>query len=608
MEDSEDDAAVAASSSPVADSVAAFEATDDGSLKQPAPITAGHRNAKIWRADPRSRSDGDGATARRPRNRDHSASLSRSAPGVRAPGSRPRRRVYRSSAEPLFPLADRSWPRTPARLVERPPAAQAVPGRRVPGEASQPSKWAVLAIIGVGVFMATLDSSIVNVSLPTIAAFFGVPLGPEVEWIVIAYLVVIGAVLLTVGRLADLYGRRRIWALGLVVFSLSSALCGLAPSIGALIAARAVQGIGGAMLMGVSPAMLVEAFPAHERGRAIGLNAVVVGLGVSAGPSLGGILTEHASWRWIFFINVPIGAIGLVASLRVLSASATDARGRFDPIGAILLALALAGLTGGLSLGHEIGWADPIAIAIDVVAVGSTIAFVLWERRHPHPVVDPSLFADRRFTSATVSLVLSFLAGFAVPFLMPFYFEQLRHLDTAHTGLLLTPLPLTLAIVAPVSGALADRIGTRGLAMLGMGTLCLGLFALASLDADSTDTDAIWRLVLVGLGQGLFQSPNNSELMGAAPEDRRGVASGMLATGRVVGQSLSVAIAGALFAGLGGAAAGMALHDAAAADASALNDTFTAAYRTTLHVAAAIAALGVVTSATRGRSRRDDRA
>src|SRR5437868_1680702 len=210
-----------------------------------------------------------------------------------------------------------------------------------------PNKWVVFAILAIGIFMATLDSSIVNISLPAIARYFGVPLSGPVEWVIIAYLVVIAGVLLTAGRLADMIGRKPIWATGLAIFTIGSAICGAAPSLGLLIAARALQGLGGALIMAISPAMLTSAFPAHERGRALGMNAVVVALGVSAGPTLGGIITTNLSWRWIFYVNVPIGIIGFIATMLVLTERMRKERGHFDPLGAILLALGLIALTLG---------------------------------------------------------------------------------------------------------------------------------------------------------------------------------------------------------------------------------------------------------------------
>jgi EmrB/QacA subfamily drug resistance transporter len=363
-----------------------------------------------------------------------------------------------------------------------------------------------------------------------------------------------------------------------------------------------LQGIGGASLMAISPAMLTSAVPPEQRGRAIGLNAVTVAIGVSAGPTLGGLIVEHVSWRYIFYLNVPIGVLGLIATFRLLPADTRRVSSRFDPIGAGLLALALASLTAGISLGQEFGWTAAFPLTLDVTCVLSALLFALHERKHPYPVVDFSLFRNRRFASASASQLLSFVASFGISLLMPFYFEQLRGFGTQQTGLLLTPFPVTIAVVAPISGALADRIGTRWLAATGMTLLCFGLLALSGLGADDSKLDIVLRLMLAGGGQALFQSPNNSALLGSAPPNRQGLASGLLATGRVIGQSLSVALAGAVFGALGGARAGqLVTAQVGGGDVVASHALFLHAFSGTLHVLAAIAAFAALTSLVRGR-------
>ncbi len=478
------------------------------------------------------------------------------------------------------------------------------------GEKAAPNKWVVFGILAIGIFMATLDSSIVNISLPTIARFFGVPLSGAIEWVIIAYLVVIAAVLLTIGRLADMVGRKPLWVIGLVVFTTGSAICGASLSLGMLIAARALQGLGGALIMAVSPAMLTSAFPSSERGRALGMNAVIVALGVSVGPTLGGIITESFSWRWIFYVNVPLGIIGIVASWRILVELVQRGRGRFDPAGAILLAIGLAALTLGLSFGQEWGWSSPLLIGTLAIGVIALVTLVIVEHRISDPVINFSLLRNRVFLSANASLILSFLALFAVSFMLPFYLEELRGFSTLQSGLLLTPLPLTIAVFAPFSGALADRIGTRWLASCGLLIACIGLLFISQLNAQSTVFDIIWRLVFTGLGQALFQSPNNSALMGAAPRGQQGVASGFLATGRVVGQSISVALAGAIFTSLGGSLAGSLLvaqqfhNTMPPGQIAALQQSFAHAFQVAFIVCACIAALGVFTSLVRGKENR----
>jgi EmrB/QacA subfamily drug resistance transporter len=470
-------------------------------------------------------------------------------------------------------------------------------------------KWAVLGIVAIGVFMATLDSSIVNISLPSIARYFGVPLNGAVSWVIIAYLVATAGILLTAGRLADMIGRKAVWVGGLILFTGSSALCGLAPSLGFLIAARTLQGLGGALLMSVSPAMLTTAFPARERGRALGLNSVIVSLGVSVGPTLGGLITAYFTWRWIFYVNVPVGIIGLILTLRVLTERLHRNPGRFDPWGAALLAIGLAGLTAALSFGQELGWGSPALIALLIVGMLALIALPFVEMRVPNPIIDLSLFRRRVFVSANLSLVLSFLALFAVSFMMPFYLEQLRNFPTEEAGLLLTPLPITIACIAPLSGSLADKIGSRWLAAVGLAICCVGLVFISQLNAQSSIFDIIWRLVLTGAGQALFQSPNNSALLGSAPREQQGSAAGFLATGRTMGQSVSVALAGAIFAGLGGSTAGaiLASGHAHGAQASALQQTFAHSFQITFLVCAAIAFIGVFTSLVRGKEERKNK-
>lgn len=469
----------------------------------------------------------------------------------------------------------------------------------------RPSKWTVFLIVAVGVFMATLDSSIVNISLPSIAHYFGVPLNGAVEWVIISYLVATAAILLTAGRLADMIGRKAVWTAGLAVFTGGSVICGAAPSLLLLILARALQGIGGALIMAVSPALLTSAFPPEERGRALGLNAVNVALGVSVGPTLGGLITAYFSWRWIFYVNVPIGIIGIIATLRILQEKVQRNPGRFDPLGAILLALGLASLTGGLSFGTELGWTSPFLIGMLVTAAVALILLPFVEVRVPNPIIDFGMFRNRVFFSANVSLILSFMSLFAVSFMLPFYLEELRAFPTQEAGLLLTPLPITLAIIAPFSGALADRIGTRWLAAGGLTVSCIGLILVSQLNAHSSVFDIIWRLVLTGAGQAVFQSPNSSALLGSAPRNQQGSASGFLALGRTIGQSVSVALVGTIFASLGGAAAGLTLSGNRASIDSAqlgsLQQTFSHSFQATFIVCACIAAVGVFTSLVRGK-------
>ena len=466
------------------------------------------------------------------------------------------------------------------------------------------NKWAVLAIAAAGGFMTTLDSSIVNIGLPAIARTFGVGVSGAIEWIIIGYLIVIAAVLLTFGRLADMIGRKPIYELGLVIFVVGSILSGAAPSLGFLIAARIFQGLGGALIFSVNIAMITSVFPASERGRALGWNSVIIALGISAGPTIGGIITQYLTWRWIFYVNVPVGIIVLLATIRVLTERAHKGQGRFDPLGAGLFAVGLASLTLGLSFGQEWGWTSLGLIAAVLIGVVALTAAIFVERQVPDPILDLALLTNRVFASSNISFILCMLALFAPGFLLPFYFEELRGFSVVQSGLLLTPLPITLAIMAPISGTLADRIGSRWLSPLGLAVACLGLFFLSQINAQSSIGDIIWRLIFTGVGQGLFQAPNTRAMMGAAPPSEQGVASGLLATGRVIGQSLSVALAGTIFTSLGAAAAGTLLasqaHKLPASRIGELQNTFVNGFHYALLLCAAFAALGILTALVRG--------
>lgn len=472
---------------------------------------------------------------------------------------------------------------------------------------NQMNRWIVLALAASSSFISTLDSSIVNIGLPVIARDFHVGVSGAIEWVIIGYLVIIASVLLTFGRLADMVGRRPIFLSGLSIFVLGSTLCGMAPTLLLLILARLFQGLGGALIFSVNIAMVTSSFPSRGRGLALGLNAVVVSLGIAAGPTIGGIITQYLSWRWIFYVNVPICLTVLLAGYIVYREPrpARGERGRFDPLGAVLLAIGFATLTLGLSFGEEWGWRSSGTLSAFSVGLVALVVAVYIERRIAHPILDLHLVMNRTFAMSNVSFMLCMLALFAPGFILPFYFEQLRGFSTLHTGLMLTPLPLSLALAAPLSGSLADRFGSRWLSPLGLTIACLGLFLLSQLNTQSSTWDVLWRLSLTGFGQGLFQSPNTRTIMGAAPADAQGEASGLLATGRVIAQSTSVALAGTIFTALGAAAAGTILtapgtQHLVTTRLLALQNTFVSGFHASLLVCSLCAALGIFTAMARG--------
>ncbi len=468
-------------------------------------------------------------------------------------------------------------------------------------------KWAIFGLVSVGTFMTTLDASIVNIALPSIAEAFGTAVSGPIEWVVIGYLVVVAATLLSFSRLADIVGRERVWTAGLGVFIAGSALSGLAPTLALLVAARCLQGVGAAMIFAPALALIVGAFPRSERGQALGMNALIVSLGVTAGPTLGGLITEALGWRWIFFVNVPLGIIGLLVARHVFTFPHGAVARRFDLGGAVAFGLGLAGLSLGLSFGSEWGWTSPAIILTLAVAIASLGAAIFIERRRSDPLVDLSLLFSRRLGLPLLSFLFSILALFAVGFLMPFYLEELRGLTPLGAGLLLTPYSLGLAVAAPVSGRLADRGDARWFGPIGLGLTAVSLLFLAQIGVATPTFEIVLLLALSGIGQGLFLAPNTTAVMSAVPADQSGIASSLVATTRVVGQAMSVAIAGAIFVGLGGAAAGATLAaggvSTSAGDA-ALDATFVAAIHAALVVSGLMAAAGALTSLSRARAAR----
>ncbi|WP_373046368.1 DHA2 family efflux MFS transporter permease subunit [Vulgatibacter sp.] len=414
-----------------------------------------------------------------------------------------------------------------------------------------PHRHVAFAAVAVGTFMSTLDASVVNVALPTLADEFAAGLG-LVEWVVLAYLLALAGLLLNAGRISDLVGRGRVYAVGLGIFALASAACAAATSLPFLVGARVVQGIGGAMMNAAGPAILIEVFPLSQRGRVLGWVGLAVSAGLAAGPAIGGFVIDALSWRWIFLPNVPLAVLAAVVVLRAVPGRGSSGTKRFDVAGSVLLAFCLGALTLALSLGGREGFLAPAVLGLGLAALVCGIAFVQVERRHPAPVIDLSLFRNRVFTGSALAGLLVFITVGAVNLVMPFYLTQAQGLDTRQMGLVLTALPVTLALVSPISGAAVDRSGsTRWIATTGA-LLAAGALLVLGLVAERTGPLGIAAcLGGIGLAVGTFQSPNNTALMGSVPADRLGTAGGLLATVRVTGMLVGNAIGAAAFVAAG---------------------------------------------------------
>ena len=404
-------------------------------------------------------------------------------------------------------------------------------------------KWLILTAVMLGSIMGPLDGSIVNTVLPSITDFFHSEISIA-QWVPTVYLLTISCLILLYGRLGDMFGYKRIFLYGLAAFTLSSILCGSSQSIWMLIAFRAVQGLAAGMMMAVSFAIITAAFPPTERGKALGISAIAISMGLGLGPTLGGLIAEHLSWRYIFFINVPIGISALLWGSRVIPAGTKNPGQRLDLYGALTALVFLLSILLYANRGEDWGWLSSSSISLLVVALVFGVAFIWIERTSSQPMLNLALFADRVFSFANLSALLSFMALYALVFLTPFYLMFALHYSILKVGLIMAASPIATLFVAPLSGAISDRIGTRALAFFGMCIAALGLFLLSGLDASADSFDVIWRMAIAGTGMGMFQSPNNSAIMGSVPVTHLGIASGILAAMRNVGMVFGIAVAG----------------------------------------------------------------
>jgi EmrB/QacA subfamily drug resistance transporter len=399
--------------------------------------------------------------------------------------------------------------------------------------------------------MSTLDISIVNISLPRIMAGLNAGLD-SVEWVVLAYLLTITSLLLAFGRLADLIGRKKVYIAGFAVFTLGNLLAALSGSVTELTMARALTGIGGAMIQANGAAITAAVFPPEERGKALGLNGTIVASGLVTGPTVGGLLTDALGWRSIFFLAIPVGLLAIPLAALVLEegriSPPRSIRGQpFDWLGAIFWGCFLFAFLFALSRGPVMGWSSPAIVALFAASILLLVSFVLVELKVAYPTIRLSLFRVWGFSAGCTASLSSFVGLQASTFLMPFYLQLALGLSARTAGLLLTSVPLTMALVAPFSGRLSDQYGSRVLATAGLGILISSLFLLSQVTMASQGYwPIIGTLMVLGFGTGMFQSPNNSFIFGSVPREHYGAASGFIATMRNAGSSLGIALWGTI--------------------------------------------------------------
>ncbi|HET8651251.1 MAG TPA: MFS transporter [Gaiellaceae bacterium] len=449
-------------------------------------------------------------------------------------------------------------------------------------------KWWTLAAVAFGLFMIMLDNTVVNVALPSMARDLGADLS-ELEWIVTGYALTFASLMLTGGKLADLLGRRLIFVAGLVIFTGASLACGLAESGHFLIGARIVQGAGAALMNPATLSIIAATFPPRQRGTAIGIWAGVSALALAIGPLVGGLITEHLDWSWIFFINVPIGILGIVASFVLIPESKDESREqRLDLPGLLTSGLGLFALTYGLIEANTYGWTSGRIVGAFVVSAVMLVTFVLLERHQRLPMLDLSLFRNRTFAGANLAVLLVALAMFGVFFFVSLYMQGILGYSAVEAGAAFLPMTVLIILTAPIAGKTSDRIGSRWLMTAGMILVSVQLLYFSRLDEHAEYLDLFPALLIGGVGMALVMTPSAAAAVRALPVDKSGVGSAVLNAFRQVGGSTGIALMGAIMAHEVGGLRGPEVF----LDPGRFVDGFS----TALTVAAAIAFVGAVVS------------
>lgn len=406
----------------------------------------------------------------------------------------------------------------------------------------QKKRWVILIVLNLFTFMSTLDGSIVNIALPVLVKELNLPVA-QVEWVTTGYLMAICSVILFFGKLGDIAGKIRIFKIGTIIFLIGSLLCGLSGSLPFLIVSRVIQALGASMTMANSQGIVTDIFPATERGKALGLIGTFVSLGSIAGPSLGGIIVSTLGWEYIFWVNLPIGLIAIVLGWKVLPKDLVRVKSKIDVPGSFLFALFIITLFAGLLLGQQIGYGDVRIISALIAAMAAFIAFLIVELRRSEPLLQLSLFKNPLFSLSILCAFLVFVANFCFNIIAPFYAQNMLNLSPFDAGFLLMLFPICMVVVSPVSGALSDKIGSEFLTFAGLMVMVVAQFGLARLhEGSSVILVGVW-IGMLGIGSGLFQSPNNSLVMSKVPRTQLGSAGSVNSLVRNVGMVVGITIA-----------------------------------------------------------------
>jgi EmrB/QacA subfamily drug resistance transporter len=402
-------------------------------------------------------------------------------------------------------------------------------------------KWQVLGIICAGIFISTLDSSILNIANPIIGADLSVTMN-QVQWVTTSYMLVITATLLFFGKFGDQIGRQKVFAYGFLVFTCGSLLCSLSATISYLISSRVIQAFGASMMMATGVGIISNSFPDSEKGKALGLTGSMVGIGNMAGPVVGGFILARFGWPFIFLVNVPIGLLGFYLALKNLPSQPVSLEtGRYDPVGMLLFAL------GSVLLLLALAYNNAATPAIAVTALIILISFCFYEKQQPFPMLDFALFKVKAFLYGNVMIFLAYISQIWVMFLIPFYMEDFMHLTPQIMGLYMTIPPVCLAVTAPLTGSLSDRIGSGRLTSIGLFLMTLSHLSFSALSSGSSNWKMVAGLLLIGIGMGFFSSPNSSSIFRSVPVEKAGYTGGFTATTRNFSVSLGIAVSASIF-------------------------------------------------------------
>lgn len=417
-------------------------------------------------------------------------------------------------------------------------------------ETSATQKWWALLGVGLGLLMFTLDGSIVNLALPTLVKTLNTTFA-TIQWVVVSYLLVVTVLVLGAARLGDMFGKKRLYLWGLILFTIASLLCGLASTVEWLIAFRALQGLGGLFIAALTVAIATEIFPLSERGKTLGIISSIVSIGICLGPTLGGVLIGIAGWPLIFLVNIPIGIFACFIIVRFVPQDAIANRTqRFDFLGSAIITISLLSFTLSMTQGQIESFTSIKTLTLLAIAVLSLAAFLFLETRMDQPMLDLRMFKNWEFSLSLLMGILVFLAISGVVFILPFFLQLVLHYPTQKIGLLLAVSPIITGIIAPFSGAMSDRFGSRIISLMGLVLMFSSCLLMSTFDAPLKDLVYIAWITPLGLGFGLFQSPNNSAIMGSVPKERLGIASGLLSLSRTLGQTMALPLMGAIFAAL----------------------------------------------------------